>query len=152
MLTYAYLKEKAATLRAMTGLTAAQFEPLYREVAVRYEAAEERRLSRPGRKRRRGAGRKFRAPLVDRLLLVLIWLRAYPTYEMLGLLFELDQSRMGRQIRGLLPLLAEVAGDDLAEPPSQGRQRTWPDLLSDFPEVVRIIDATEQRTRRPKDP
>src|SRR6266542_3734891 len=120
MLTYAFLKERPAKLRAVTGLTVAEFEQLYQEVAARYDAAEASRLDRPNRQRRRGAGRKFRAPLVDRLLLVLIWLRVYPTYEVLGLLFDLDQSRMGRQIRCLLPLLCEVAGKDLAQPPPAG--------------------------------
>jgi hypothetical protein len=151
MLTYTLLKSKPTTMRSVTGLTPAEFERLYRDVAARYELAEDCRLARPNRKRRRGAGRKFRGSLEQRMLLVLVWLRVYPTYEVMGILFGLDQSRIGRQIRGLLPLLRQVASRDLAEPPTDQRKRTWPELLRDFPDVAVIIDATEQRIRRPKD-
>lgn len=151
MLTYTLLKSKPSTMRSLTGLTSAEFERLYHDVAARYELAEDCRLARPNRKRRRGAGRKFRDPLERRLLLVLVWLRVYATYEVMGMLFGLDQSRIGRQIGGLLPLLRQVASRDLADPPTDRRKRTWSELLQDFPDVALIIDATEQRIRRPKD-
>src|SRR5687767_2547640 len=108
MLTYAHLKERPATLRSLTGLTSEQFERLYREVAAGYEAAEERRLFRPDRLRRRGAGHQFHHGLADRLLLSLVWLRVYPTYEVLGVLFSLHKSNVSRTLAALLPLLREV--------------------------------------------
>src|SRR5216683_3558566 len=123
MLTYAYLKKRPRTLRSMTGLTAQEFEQLYQDVAARYDAAEECRLGRPNRKRRRGAGRKFRDPLAQRLLLVLVWLRVYPTYEVMGVLFHLHNSNISRQLAGLLPLLREVGRRDLVEPPADRRRR-----------------------------
>jgi hypothetical protein len=78
MLTYANRKERSATLRSLTRLTARQFEQLDEEVAASYAAAEERRRFRPNRQRRRGAGHQFRLGLQDRLLLALVWLRVYP--------------------------------------------------------------------------
>jgi len=152
MLTYAQLKQCPRVMRSMTGLTLAEFEQLHRGVAAQYDAGEERRLARPGRKRARGAGRPFRDALEQRILLVLVWLRIYPTHEVMGMLFHLDQSTIGRRVAALLPLLRQVARQALRDPPTEERKRTWPDLLRDFPEVVRLLDATEQRTRRPKDP
>lgn len=152
MLSSTRLKANPRALRALTGLTVPEFERLSRDAAARFDAAEEQRLSRPERRRRRGAGRKFRDPLEERLLLVLVWLRVYATHEVMGFLFNLDQSTISRRVAATLPLLRQVAARDLAEPPTQQRRRNWPQLLADFPEVTCIIDATEQRTRRPKDP
>jgi hypothetical protein len=150
MLTYAKLQTRPATFRALTGLTPAEFERLYQDVQREYEAAEDRRLGRPNRQRRRGAGRKFSHGLADRLLLPLVWLRLYPTYAVLSVLFGLDQSTICRRLQGSLPLLAAATWFDLQWPADARRKQTWPELLGEFPEVECFIDATEQRIRRPK--
>ena len=150
MLTYAKLKTRPQRFRALTGLTPAEFARLYQDVAAEYEAAEDRRLDRPDRQRRRGGGRKFRDGLADRLLLPLVWLRLYPSYEVLGELFDLEQSTIGRRLRASLPLLAAVTWFDLQTPPDDREKASWADLLRDFPDLEYLIDATEQRIRRPK--
>jgi len=71
----------------LTGLSVEEFQELYAEVERIYPAAEDRRPARPNRRRKRGAEHKFQHTLRDRLLLVLIWLRVYPSYQVLGLLF-----------------------------------------------------------------
>ena len=86
MLTTEDLRRRPPSFRSLTGLTVAQFEQLYQEVAARYAAAEAARLTRPQRQRAPGAGRKFRRPLEDRLLMALLWLRLYPSYAALGVL------------------------------------------------------------------
>jgi hypothetical protein len=152
MLTHTQLRPKPAAFRSLTGLTLPQYEQLCREVATRYAAAEAARLTRPHRQRDRGAGRKYKLSLEDRLLLALIWLRVYPTYEVLSLLFDLDKGAVCRNLDRMLSVLRQVTAVDLAWPADDQRKRRWADLLTDFPDVVAIIDATEQRIQRPTGP
>lgn len=150
MLTLTKLRTKPAAFRSLTGLTLPQYEQLFQEVAERYAAAEEARLRRPHRQRERGAGRKYKLPLEDRLLLALVWLRVYPTYEVLSLLFDLDKGAVCRNLDRMLTVLRQVTAVDLSWPADDQRKRRWADVLTDFPDVVAIIDATEQRIQRPK--
>src|SRR5215213_8955938 len=102
------LKKSPGSFRALTGLTPDKFDALLAELAPRYEAAEARRLGRPGRKRKPGAGRKFRLPLGDRLLMLLVYYRTYVTHKFLGFLFGVDDSSVCRNINPLQPLLAGI--------------------------------------------
>jgi hypothetical protein len=150
MLTLTKLRSKPAAFRSLTGLTLPQYEQLFAEVAERYAVAEAARLTRPQRQRARGAGRKYKLSLEDRLLLALVWLRVYPTYEVLGLLFDLDKGAVCRNLDRMLTVLRQVTAVDLSWPADGQRQRRWADLLTDFPDVTAIIDATEQRIQRPQ--
>jgi hypothetical protein len=153
MLTFKRLSQQPARFRALTGLTVGEFEQLWAEAVTLYEAAEEARLFRPDRQRRRGAGRKFTRSLPDRLLLALCWLRIYPTYELLGALFNLDKSTVCDWLHPLLALLRHCTAADLRWPDPQQKKRNGADFQADFPEfpeLAAIIDATEQRTRRPQ--
>jgi len=152
MLTVQSLRSRPARFRSLTGLTVEQFDQLILDVLPRYAAAEQRRLWRPSRQRRIGAGRKFMRPLSERLLLALVWLRVYATYEVLGALFEVDKGTVCHWLQALLPLLREATAVDLQWPDPDRPKRDWADLLRDFPDVEAIIDATEQRVQRPKDP
>jgi hypothetical protein len=60
MLTYKTARQKPEEFRSLTGLSVEEFDQLYREVKQVYQDAEERRLARSNRIRKRGAGRKFR--------------------------------------------------------------------------------------------
>ena len=102
------LKKSPGNFRALTGLTPAAFDALLAELAPRYAAAEARRLGRPGRKRRPGAGRKFALPLEGRLLMLLVYYRTYVTHKFLGFLFAVDDSSVCRNINPLQPLLAGI--------------------------------------------
>ena len=152
MLTLTKLRTKPAAFRSLTGLTLPQYERLFQEVAERYAVAEAVRLTRPHRQRERGAGRKYKLSLEDRLLLTLVWLRVYPTYEVLSLLFDLDKGAVCRNLERMLTVLRQVTAVDLTWPADEQRKRRWADLLTDFPDVVAIIDATEQRIQRPTGP
>ena len=150
MLTMTKLRSKPAALRSMTGLTVPEFDRLLQEVTPRYAAAEAARLARPNRKRRPGGGRHYELTLEDRLLLALVWLRVYPTYEVLGLLFELDKSAISRNLARMLLVLREITATALSWPAAKQRKRQWAELMADFPDVEAIFDATEQRIQRPQ--
>src|SRR5439155_18428233 len=92
----------------LTGITPAAFDRLLAQLTPRYEAADARRKDRPGRRRRPGAGRKRARGLDDRLLMLLMYYRTYATHALLGFLFGVDDSAVGRNINPLQPLLAGV--------------------------------------------
>jgi hypothetical protein len=102
------LRKSPASFRALTGVTPAAFDALLAELEPRHAAAEAKRLVRPGRKRKPGAGRKFTLALGDRLLMLLVYYRTYVTHRFLGFLFGVDDSAVCRNINPLQPLLAGI--------------------------------------------
>ncbi len=152
MLTYKIARQKSEEFRSLTGLSVEEFDQLYRAVKQVYQDAEERRLARPNRVRKRGAGRKFRRDLRNRLLLVLTWLRVYPSYRVLSLLFNLDKSTVCRNLKMMVSLLQQVTDTALPDVHrDEGGEDDFDAILAAFPQLKAIVDATEQRVRRPKD-
>src|SRR5947208_10516825 len=132
------LKRHPGTFRQLTGLSPAKFDHLLADLAPRYRQAEARRKDRPGRKRKPGAGRKHALPLADRLLMLLMYYRTYTTHALLGFLFGVDDSAVGRNINPLQPLLAGVFRIP------ERRIRLDPEDIREL-----FFDATERPTRRP---
>lgn len=91
MLTLDALRSRPAAFRSLTGLDVAGFDALYDDFlaaqAARRRAATRTREGTP-RRRAYGAGRKPDRDDRHRLLMALVRLRIYPTYELLGLLFD----------------------------------------------------------------
>jgi hypothetical protein len=151
MLTYEIASRKPEEFRSLTGLSVEEFDDLYSAVEQVYQEAEDRRLTRPNRRRKRGGGRKFLHDLRNRLLLTLTWLRVYPSYRVLGLLFNLDKSNICRNLKATLPALQRVTNEALPYPDADRGEDDLEVIFEAFPQLRAIIDATEQRIRRPKD-
>lgn len=149
---YLYLSGYPNVFRAMTGLYLSEFDELVQEVQPQYAEAEQARLSRPGRKREIGAGHPFALNERDQILLTVVWLRVYPTQEVLGYLFGVSDSAARSAVERVLPVL-EAAGRDRMRLPDPGRKRRrkLDELLHDTPELVVVIDSFEQRVQRPRD-
>lgn len=152
MFTVQGLRSHPTRLRVCTGLTPEQFDRLLADIQPRYAAAEVQRLTQRHRQRQIGAGRKFSRPLEERLLLTLVWLRMYPTYEVLGAWFEVDKGTVCHWLHALRALLGTTTAAELHWPDPAQRPRNAAAILRDFPAAGAIIDATEQRVRRPQDP
>lgn len=150
MLQYNRLSHYPKVFQAMTGLRIVEFEQLFSDLLPLYGPAETKRLSRAERRRAIGGGRDFDLSVRDRLLLTVIWLRKYPTHEVLGYLFGVSDSTVGRYIGQILPLL-EASGRDTMRLPDPGRKRRrqLDELLQDTPELAVVIDTFEQRVQRP---
>ncbi|CAF1325816.1 unnamed protein product [Didymodactylos carnosus] len=122
----------------VTGLTPTTFEEVYHQFAL---VAIQRLSSTETRVHTR---------IIDRNLLFLLvhWLRCYPTYPQLSLLFGVRPKQISRHIRRFLPDLAESLKAEIR----------WPSLtkfdqqLSRHPAIGRFvesIDGTRQRIQRP---
>jgi len=151
ILQYAKLSHVPGIFRVLTGLTVAQFDLLYGDLLPQYAAAEQRRLGRPDRQRAVGGGHQFTLSARDQVLLTVVWLRRYPTDEVLGYLFGVSETITLRTRHRLVPLL-EAAGWDTMRLPDPGRKHRLhlDDLLRATPELAVLVDTYEQRVQRHK--
>jgi hypothetical protein len=136
----------------MTGLRLHEFDQLVFDMLPRMVEAERTRLHRLERQRAPGAGRHSDLCRTNQLLLAVIWLRQYPTTEVLGYLFGVSDSTASRLVARIIPLL-EAAGKDTMRLPDPGRKRrkTLDTLLAETPELAVVIDTFEQRVQRTRD-
>lgn len=149
---YDNLRRYPHVFRAMTGLCVRAFDDLLDDMLPRLRAHDRARLSRTTRQRAEGGGRHTVLAATNALLLCVVWLRQYPTNEVLAFLFGVSDSTVSRIIARVLPLL-EASGCDTMKLPDPGRKRrkTLDALLKDTPELAVVIDTFEQRVQRPRD-
>jgi hypothetical protein len=154
MITYDRLAKTPKAFPALTGLTRDEFDRLF----VAFEAAADAlraactHTKRGSRRRTRaaGAGRRHTLAPRTRLLLALVWLRVYPTYELLGWLFALDKSNAWHNAQDVLEVLDTMTDFPFDRPdPDRRKLQTAEAVMAAFPEVRVIIDAKEQAFHRP---
>lgn len=151
MITYARLKEHPSVFLKMTGLRPNEFDQLRLEIMPRFAAAEAHRLERTEGRRAPGGGDKPDLPAQEQILLTVIWLRLYPTHDVLGFLFGVSQPTVGRYVRHVLPVLERAGRDTMRMPdPGRKRRRTLPELLKDVPQLAVVVDTFEQAVQGPK--
>ena len=142
-------------MKALTGLSQAQFDsllPVFRDI---YRAAQQHAYekgSQSGTRRRRpGGGSKGKLPtMVEKLQFVLYYYKTYPTFDVLGTQFAMARSRAHENLHKLSPILYDTLGHlelmpyrELATPEElkaalQGGERL-------------LIDATERAYHRSQD-
>jgi hypothetical protein len=148
---YEHLKHHANVFLKMTGLRSNEFAALVDDLLPQFAQAEQERLSRPDRQRDIGGGRNTELDGRDQVLLTVVWLRVYPTHEVLGYLFGVSDSTVSRIIQRVLPLLEQAGRDTMRMPdPGRKRRRSLDELLQDTPDLAVIIDSFEQKVQRPK--
>lgn len=149
MLTYPSLRRHEKQFRHLSGLSVAEFDELYRRFEPAWIKAEAVRLHGRERQRETGGGGDYRLELDSMLLLVMLWLRHYPTTEALGYLFGVSQSTASRIITRLLAVLSALEEKEL-QPPT-GKRRSLAYFERDEPDLFAIFDATEQSVNKPQD-
>ena len=138
---YDYVSRYPQVFPKLTGITCAEFTEIAALLVPVARTQRRERLTRPHRKKAIGGGRQFCMEEQDYLLLTIMWLRLYPTNEVLGYLFGVSDSTVSRTIARWLPLL-EQAGRDTMRMPDPGRKhrRELPELLKETPQLTVIID------------
>jgi hypothetical protein len=145
------LRKQPVVFGHLTGVTVAVFDELATQVVPAVEAAHRKKLERPDRKRAVGGGDDFDLSTADQVLLTVIWLRQYPTNEVLGFLFGVSDSTASRVRARCVPVLERAGKDTMRLPdPGVSRRKRLPALLKDTPGLAVVIDSFEQRTQRPK--
>jgi IS5 family transposase len=153
MISYQELVKKPRVFKSITGLGVDEFEQLYEKLVPVWVEHERHRLDRPDRKRAIGGGRKYTLRLRDRVVMVTCWLRLYLNTEAMGFFFGVDKSTVSRNCRRLLKVLRTLGEETLGwpEPPQRGQGKSVEQALREYPDLLAIIDTTEQRVQRPGD-
>jgi DDE superfamily endonuclease/Helix-turn-helix of DDE superfamily endonuclease len=154
MITYTELRQDRRRLLALTGLTLKEFDILlaaFRRSSDRLHPTGQTLRGRP-RQRRAGGGRRgVLHPPEQKLLFLLVYLKTYPLQAVLGELFDLSQQGVDYWLHRLLPVL-RLALDELGVLPERSPSR-FPQSQPPSEKGRRlIIDATERRRQRPKNP
>ena len=149
MISLEHAKRSDRLMRATTSLTVREFDDLAGRFAVEWEAARAAKTaSGAPRVRRPGAGPKgclVSAP--QKLFFILLYYKAYPTQDVMGLLFGITQGQVSEWVRQLTAVVGELL--PLHRPVRQARDLAQ--LLAAQPELREvIIDGTERRLPRPE--
>jgi len=159
MLRLEVLAAKPAAFVSFTGLTPDQFHALAADVEPHYrrhrQAAETTRRGRVARRRAPGGGRRHAPDLRGRLLLALVGLKVYPTYEVRGLLCGLDKGNARRNVLDILEALDTFDDFPFDRPdgdPGRRPLRSPQEVRAAFPQGRLVIDSKEQRVQRPGGP
>jgi hypothetical protein len=141
MLSYDDLCRHPAAFPSLTGMTRAEFDAL----AERFQRASDELRSpttRDGKARTRaaGAGHPHRHDACGRLRMALLWLRIYPTDEVLGFFFDLHKRNAQLNVRSALAVL-DALDDFPRDRPGRDRPklRSAAAVMAAFPQVRIII-------------
>jgi len=151
--TYRKLSQKPVSFKSLTGLSVAEFDALCRQWvyadAVEREESPLTRTTKTPRKRRAGAGRKWALDAPTRLLMALVWLKVYPTWEVLAFLFGVEERSARRSTRDVLTRLEGIATFPLEQKARAKQGRSLETVVEEHPVLEVLIDSREQRIRRP---
>jgi len=154
MVTYKALRGDRRQFMALTSPTLSEFQRLLTAFARAYQKLYPVNRTVAGQPRQRSVGGGCKGRLEqpeDKLLFLLVYLKTYPLQAVMGELFDLSTPQVNYWIHRLLPVLRSAL-EDLGVLPerdpthfaqAQGTSGKAPRL---------IIDATERRRQRPKNP
>ncbi len=150
MITYHKLAKNRERFFRYTGMSLSKFNEISIEISEKYPDFEERRLSSYKRKNAIGQGNNFKHNLRNRIIMLLIYYRLYVTMDLMDFLFNLDKSNISRNIsitelsiKSVLPLPRKIYS-------GKNRINSLKELELLFPELIVIVDATEQKINRPQ--
>lgn len=149
MISLDYAKRSDRLMRATTSLTVSEFEELAERFGGSWATVRASKTAAgAARQRRPGGGRKgCLVSAEQKLFFILLYFKAYPTQDVMGLLFGITQGQVSEWVRVLTPLVGQLI--PLYRPARQARDLTQ--LLRDQPELKEvIIDGTERRLPRPQ--
>jgi hypothetical protein len=153
MITYKKLVQHPAAFKSLTGMSVPAFDRLFELFApAHFQRLSRTPTKRDGQPRKRayGCGSQHRHSLKDRLVMGLVWLRIYPTYEVLGFFFSLAKPNARFNVEEILDTLSEMTEFALERPTKERKKLHSPQAVMEaFPEVAFIIDSKEQRIQRP---
>jgi len=154
MIQYTELKHNRRKFLALTGLTLKEFHALLPAFVAAYARKYPHDRSVAGRKRKRqpGGGRQsVLNPMEQKLLFILVYQKTYPLQVVMGELFGMSQSGTNHWIHRLLPIVRTALTDIGVMPERDGHQFAHAERRTDEPRDY-IIDGTERRRQRPKNP
>src|SRR5437870_11767852 len=154
MTTYKALQTHRRQFLALTGLTLSEFQCLQTAFPQAYQQLYPANQTAEGKPRQRAGGGGCKGRLEqpeDKLLFLLVYLKTYPLQAVMGELFDLSTPRVNYWIHRLLPVLRSAL-DDLGVLPERDPTHFAQAQGASGKASRLIIDATERRRQRPKNP
>jgi hypothetical protein len=151
MITYKALQTDRRQFLALTGLTLSEFQRLLTAFPQAYQQLYPATQTAEGKPRQRSVGGGCKGRLEqpeDKLLFLLVYLKTYPLQAVMGELFDLSTPQVNYWIHRLLPVLRSAL-DGLGVLPERDPAH-FTQASGKAPRL--IIDATERRRQRPKNP
>lgn len=150
MLRYENLTRRPLQLLALTGLARREFEELLPAFDTAYLAHYP--IVKKKRQRAVGGGRKATLPTrADQLLFILVYQKTYPLQVVMAELFGFSQPSANYWIHQLLPVLLDALDTLKVLPERNGERLADHERRQPEPHDW-VIDGTERRRQRPKDP
>src|SRR5512141_310914 len=145
MITYQTVFKQSQVANSLVGMSVDEFDQFYAEFERVYRGRERAllytRRNKSKRKRMRGAGRKHKHALRDRLLMTLFWLRAYTTYEVLGFFFRVDKTTVEDNIKNMLDTLAGITSFSFEHPRADvPKLHSVQEVMEAFPEIRLVME------------
>ena len=154
MLAFSTLRRERRKFLAFTGLTLKEFRALLPAFTEAYGRKYVSHKTQAGKKRKRqaGGGRRGLLPTPEqKLLFILVYLKAYPLQVVMGELFGISQAAANQWVHRLLPVLQAALTALGVRPERDGREFARSERgraeSADY-----IIDGTDRRRQRPKSP
>lgn len=137
--------------KALTGCTLPMLKELLSVFDQLFSEAIASRIPSEKRKRAVGGGKKGVLPTTeDKLVFILLYLKAYPTYDVLSSIFDLDRGPACRRVQQLLPVLEATLRRKIVLP--QRKITSIEEFYQKFPEAKDVlIDGAERPIQKPKD-
>lgn len=137
-------------MKAVIGMGRKEFEALLPAFSEAWYV--ELKLASPNRIRKIGGGKKGMLPTMEeKLFAVLLFLKIYPTFDVLGFLTGRERTRACRSTHFLLKVMERSLGKHLVLP--ERKITSVEEFFKKFPGTKDIfLDGTERPVQRPKDP
>lgn len=141
-------------MRSVTGMSTKEFKQLSTDFGKELEKDKQSRyekgLKDGSRQRKPGGGRKGNLKTLEqKLFFVLFYFKCYPTFDLLGLLFDFNRADALRAVRRLTKILEKTLGRKMVLPKREIHSPE--ELFMLFPETKDIlVDGTERPIQRPK--
>jgi len=156
-----YITKKPRIFQRLIGLSLKEFDLLAKNARIELKKHLNKIDTKTNRKRLPGGGRKSKLFKVeDKLLLTLLYYKAYLTQEFLGAIFNINQSNISRIISLISKIIEKSADSQLSTyleeakknaPTSKNYISNQADFLRKYPDLEEIAtDATESPCYRPK--
>src|SRR5208337_2282738 len=149
MISLEHAKRSDRLMRATTSLTVLEFEDLARRFDLMWSAVRATKTAAGSpRQRQPGGGRKgCLVGAEQKLFFILLYYKAYPTQDVMGLLFGITQGQVSEWVRQLTAAVGQLI--PLHRPARQARQLAQ--MLAEQPALWEVmIDGTERRLPRPQ--
>ena len=142
-------------MKAMTGVTIEEFKKLTKDFRKELDKDNIKRYKQRketnDKSRKSGGGQKGILDTIEKkLFFVLVYLKCYPTFDFMGLLFDLSRKNSKKRVDKLMPVLEKTLKSKLVLP--KRKVSNMEEFLKICPEMKDVfMDGTERPHHRKKD-